>query len=213
MASFTHERFVIKVCGVTSRDDAELVVSAGATALGLIVTDSPRRVSVERAADIATALRGRIARVVVMRDVNVEDVRRVLDVVDVDAIQVHGGLRRGVADAVRDHDVALVEALTIDNLDARSTHADVYLLDGPRPGSGETHGWHEVTSRAWDRPVIVAGGLTSHNVADVLREVRPWGCDVATGSESSPGIKDRAKVESFVHVAREYFESREDVRD
>ncbi len=212
VARFVDANYLIKVCAVTSPSDADLVATAGATALGIIVTESPRRVSLERAREISAEVAGRISRVAVVRHVDAEDVRRVLDTVDVDALQVHGGLRRGVAEVAGDHDVALIEALSIESLDVRSTHADAYLIDGPQPGSGRTHSWREVLARSWDRPLIVAGGLTADNVVSVLNEVGPWGCDVATGSETSPGIKDPARVQSFVLAARQYFEDREESR-
>jgi len=212
VSKFTEATYLIKVCAVTSLADAEVVANARATALGVILADSPRRVSVEHAKRIFDAVTGRLARVAVVRDVDAAEVSRILDALECDALQVHGGVRAGVATALRERDVALVEALRVDDLDARSTQADAYLIDGPRPGSGETHSWREVVSRTWDRPLIVAGGLRAENVASVLEAVNPWGCDVATGSESSPGVKDPSRVASFVDVARQYFENREERR-
>jgi phosphoribosylanthranilate isomerase len=212
VARFTEASYLIKVCAVTSSADAQLVANAGATAIGVILADSSRRVSVEAASEIFDAVAGRLARVAVVRDVDAEEVSRILDALDCEALQVHGGVRAGVAATLRERDVALVEALRVDDLDARSVEADAYLIDGPRPGSGETHSWHGVVSRSWDRPLIVAGGLRAENVTDVLEAVHPWGCDVATGSESSPGVKDAARVASFVRSARHYFESQEERR-
>jgi phosphoribosylanthranilate isomerase len=212
VGEFVGHPYVIKVCGVTSVGDADLVVQCGATALGVILAQSPRQVGLEAAAEILASVDKRVARVAVLRDVDADDVRHVLRSLDLDAVQIHGGLRPSVAQVVASHSVALVEALSIDDLDARSDASDVYLIDGPRPGSGETHGWRGVTERTWNKPLIVAGGLSADNLAGVLDEVGPWGCDVATGSESSPGVKDRARVESFVRVARQYFDRREESR-
>lgn len=212
MGEFVDDPFVIKICGVTSVDDADLVVQSGATALGVNLAQSPRHVSLDVAADILARVQTRVTRIAVMSHVDADDVRRVLDSLNLDAIQIHGGVTPGVVQVLAERSVALIEALSIDELDARSDAAVAYLIDGPRPGSGETHSWREVTQRSWDRPLIVAGGLSADNLAAVLDEVGPWGCDVATGSESSPGVKDRARVESFVQVARQYFDSREESR-
>ena len=212
VGEFVDHSYLIKVCGVTSVDDADLVVQCGATALGVILAKSPRQVGLDVAGEILASVTNRVARVAVLGNVDADDVRRVLRSLDLDAVQIHGGLRPGVAQVVAAQSVALIEALSIDDLDARSDVSDAYLIDGPRPGSGETHSWREVTERTWTKPLIVAGGLSADNIAAVLDEVRPWGCDVATGSESAPGVKDRTRVESFVRVARQYFDSREESR-
>lgn len=203
---------MIKVCAVTTVADAELVASAGADALGVILADSPRRVTLATAAEICSSVHGRLARVGVFRHATYDDVARALDVLDLDALQIHGGLPEGVAALARARGLALIEALSVDDLDAASGAGDAYLIDGARPGSGLAHDWGDVARRSWDRPVIVAGGLTAETVADVLATVGAWGCDVASGSESSPGVKDRARVESFVRNARQYFEEREENR-
>jgi phosphoribosylanthranilate isomerase len=203
---------LIKVCAVTTVPDAQLVASAGADALGVILAASPRRVALETAAEISRSVEGRLARVAVFRHATFDDVARAIDSVELDAVQIHGGLPDGVGSLVRERKLTLIEALSVDDLDAASGSGDAYLIDGPHPGSGEAHDWRDVAKRAWDRPLIVAGGLTAESVADVLAVVGAWGCDVASGSESSPGVKDRARVESFVRSARQYFESREEHR-
>ena len=202
----------IKVCAVTTVADAQLVADAGADALGVILADSPRRVTREAAAAICSSVRGRLVRVGVFRDATYGEVAGALDAIELDALQIHGGWPDGVVALARERDLALIEALSVGELDAASGDGDVYLIDGVRPGSGELHDWSDVVARTWDRPVIVAGGLTAETVAEVLATVGAWGCDVASGSESSPGVKDRKRVESFVRNARGYFEDREENR-
>ena len=203
---------MIKVCAVTTVADAQLVADAGADALGVILSDSPRRVTLESAAEICTSVRDRLARVGVFRHVTYAEVARCLDAVDLDALQIHGGLPDGVAALARARGLALIEALSVTDLDAASGVGDAYLIDGARPGSGLAHDWSDVARRSWNRPIIVAGGLTAESVAAVLATVDAWGCDVASGSESSPGVKDRERVESFVRNARRYFDDREEHR-
>ena len=204
--------YLIKVCAVTSVHDAELVADAGASALGVILAASPRRVSLETASEVCRSVAGRLARVGVFRDTRYVEVERAVDELELDALQIHGGLPDGVASLARDRGLVLIEALSVGDLDAAEGSGDAYLVDGPRPGSGETHDWRVVASHAWDRPLIVAGGLTGETVASVLASVPAWGCDVASGSESSPGVKDRQRVETFVRNAREYFENKEENR-
>lgn len=213
MTELTGYSYLIKVCAVTTVADADVVADAGANALGVILADSPRRVTLNTAADICRSVEGRLARVGVFRHSVYDEIARAVDALELDALQVHGAMPDGVASLARDRSLTLIEALSVDDLDAASGSGDVYLVDGFRPGSGEAHDWRAVTSRPWDRPLIVAGGLTVDTVADVVATVGAWGCDVASGTESSPGVKDRTKVESFVRRARQYFEDREEHRD
>ncbi|MHB8826068.1 MAG: phosphoribosylanthranilate isomerase [Acidimicrobiales bacterium] len=210
MVEFPGSGHFIKVCAVTTVSDATLVADAGADALGVILADSPRRVTLETAGAICAAVRGALVRVGVFRRATYDDVARALDAVELDALQVHGQLAEGVATLARERGLTLIEVLSVDELDTASGVGDAYLIDGPRPGSGVAHDWSAVTRRHWDRPIIVAGGLRADTVAEVLARVGAWGCDVASGSESSPGVKDREKVESFVRNALRYFEGGEE---
>ncbi len=210
MPEFSGSSHFIKVCAVTTVFDAELVADAGADALGVILADSPRRVTLETAGAISEAVRGTLVRVGVFRRAAYDDVVRALDAVELDALQIHGQLAEGVSSLARERGLTLIEALSVDELDTASGAGDAYLIDGPRPGSGVAHDWNAVMSRGWDRPIIVAGGLRADTVAEVLARVGAWGCDVASGSESSPGVKDREKVESFVRNALRYFEGRKE---
>jgi phosphoribosylanthranilate isomerase len=80
--------------------------------------------------------------------------------------------------------------------------ADVLLVDAPSPGSGQTFDWSLLDTAAVERPVILAGGLTPDNVEEAIRTVRPWGVDVSSGTERSPGRKDPAKLRAFLVAAR-----------
>jgi len=204
--------YLIKVCAVTSVGDAQMVVHAGASALGVILADSPRRVPLESAVEIFRSVQDRIARVGVFRHSTYDEIARAVDALDLEVVQIYGAIPAGVTALVRERGLNLFEALSTDELGSASGLGDAYLIDGPRPGSGEAQDWLEVAQRHWDRPLIVAGGLTGETIYDVLASVNPWGCDVASGSESSPGVKDRERVESFVRNARQYFEDREENR-
>ncbi|MEL7209039.1 MAG: phosphoribosylanthranilate isomerase, partial [Actinomycetota bacterium] len=77
------------------------------------------------------------------------------------------------------------------------------LIDSPEPGSGKTFDWSELYRAPVDRPFLLAGGLNAGNVAEAIRTVRPWGVDVATGVEASPGTKDPAKLRQFMAAVRQ----------
>ena len=196
----------VKVCGITSEEDALLAVAMGADAVGFIFAPSPRQVAPQKAADIAKRLPTEIVTVGVFRD---EARQRVVDIVHQSGLrvaQLHGheppattrwiGARVPlVFKAFAAGDPALAQ---VDDYGA-----DAVLVDSPRPGSGEVFDWSLAEGiPAQHRKVILAGGLAPENVADAIRQVRPWGVDVASGVEASPGHKDARKLRAFVHAAR-----------
>ncbi len=205
--------YFVKICGVTSVDDALAIHASGATALGLILATSTRQVSIVRARDIANATEGLILRAAVFRNDPTDFVCEVVDETGVEIVQIHGHLKADLLTALRRRDVTVVKALALgekDFGDFDEGTVDAVLVDGPIPGSGEGHAWTELLSRRFNVPVIAAGGLSPSNVASVIEAVRPWGVDVATGVESSPGVKDLSLVTSFVELARKSFMQREE---
>lgn len=198
----------MKVCGVTNVSDAKMVVSSGASALGLILAASPRRVTLDQAREIAAATSGEIIRCAVFRDNDDEFIFEHLDALDVDVVQVHGSLSAKLLETMRERSLLIVKALNIE--DAEFEHydesgVDAVLIDGPRPGSGVTHSWDRLRERHFAVPVIAAGGLNPSNVADVISITTAWGVDCASGVESGPGKKDRGMVEGFVSSAQGAF--------
>ncbi len=201
----------IKICGVTSIDDATLVRDAGADAFGLIVAPSSRRVTTSLARSIAGALRASILCVLVTRDLSEIEILRAVDEVAPDGVQLHDPVSPSLLSELGERDCFIIRALAttspeFDAFDDRLVNA--VLVDGPDPGRGVVHAWEHVERRTWSRPLIAAGGLTSINVADVIEHSWVWGVDVATSVEREPGVKDPAAVRSFVTRAREAFEGR-----
>ncbi len=214
MAELLAQKYLIKVCGVTTEDDAELVVAAGANAVGVILARSSRRVSHERARSVLHAVPASVVRVGVLRQTSDAELRRTLSELELDAVQVHGPLPASTHELARDHGVALIRAVGVNELGPLGTleAAEAYLLDGPHPGSGREQEWTDIHAVDWPGALIVAGGLNGQNAAGVLASVGAWGCDAASGTESQPGRKDASRVASFVRAARDYFESREEQR-
>lgn len=215
MTRFADSPSFVKICGITSVEDALVAIDAGADAIGLIFAPSVRRVTVQQAHEIVAATQGPVLRVGVFRD-DADDV--VIDTVknsEVDAAQIHGPLSNELRESLRDSGVLVIKALTIGSdefLNFDEAQVDAVLIDGPIPGSGQAHPWHDLKRRSFTRPLIVAGGLNAHNVLDVLEETNAWGVDVSSGVERAPGVKDPTDVRDFVSNARTYFE-REDTRD
>jgi phosphoribosylanthranilate isomerase len=195
----------VKICGVTTVEDARVCVDAGADAIGLnFWPGSKRCVAVERAVEIARALPDGISKIGVFVDSRREEIERTAETVGLDAIQLHGdeppeacaGFALPVIKAIR-----VSEALgSIDEVVARYDVAWV-LLDSAVGGSGVTFDWRRALAVAPGR-LYLAGGLRPDNVAEAVRSVRPYAVDTASGVEASPGRKDPRRVREFIENAK-----------
>ncbi len=211
MIDFAAREHFIKICGVTTVQDARAIADLGASSVGLILSDSKRRVSIETASTIADEIRGSTLSTGVVRNETSEFVVRAVAGSRVDAVQVHGALSDGLLRELRQLPVLIIKALSVTDVeffDFEETSVDAVLIDGPSPGSGELHSWQAMEARDFRVPVITAGGLTADNVAEVISSLRPWGVDVATGVETSPGVKDLTRVSNFIRAARHAFSER-----
>ncbi len=214
---------LVKVCGLTEVSDALASAEAGADWIGLnFHPKSPRSISARRAAEIASALLGKAEPVGLFVDRPFEDVAAtLLEVGSMDIVQFHGDeppeyLRRfadfdpalRLVKAFRLSDEASVDRMIayLDRAQALGCPPFAILVDAHVPGQSGGTGRSipvDVLDRIPAHPrLILAGGLTPDNVADRVDRVRPWMVDVASGVESSPGIKDPALVSRFVAEAR-----------
>ena len=195
----------VKLCGVTSLDDARLCVEHGAWAIGLIfVPRSPRKAKLGAAVEIAAAVRRRVEVVGVFENATLDHVTSTADRVGLSIVQLHGdegpsycgevARRTGakVMKAVRVRSAEEVRSL-------RAFHTDFHMLDGP--GNGEPFEWSLAAGRHSDLSLVVAGGLTPSNVGAAIAATKPFAVDVASGTEASPGVKDPEKVAAFVRAA------------
>jgi phosphoribosylanthranilate isomerase len=199
----------VKICGITNPADALAAVAAGADVLGLNFYErSPRHVSMKTAAEIANQLPPFVMRAGVFVNADEDLVTRAIGECGLSLLQFHGdetpefcaqfGLMSMKAFRIRD-------AESLKELPRFQT--DAYLLDAFSPevrgGTGEKFNWElAVEAQKFGKPVFLAGGLTPENVADAVRKVRPFGVDVASGVESSPGKKDAAKIRAFIAAVR-----------
>lgn len=195
----------VKICGITSEDDALLAVAMGADALGFMFAPSPRQVQVQRVYDITRRLPPEVVTVGVFRD---EHPKRVVDIVHrsgVKGAQLHGNESAAVIAEVAKSVRFLVKAYPAGSphiANAASLPTDTILIDGPAPGSGHLFDWSLVGEVPEGVRVILAGGLAPENITDAVQTVNPWGVDVSTGVESAPGKKDALKVKRFIERAR-----------
>lgn len=217
----------VKICGTTNLDDAATAVEAGADAIGFVFYEkSPRNIAVDAAREIIDNLPDKVEKIGVFVDADCDQMREVVLNVGLTAVQAHGGragesLWRdnrtplesvGVAkligmtpgDALRESGIGipnrLREKLFALLLDSRTNGAS-------GGGSGIVFDWDAardvVRALSLTVPVIIAGGLTVVNVGEALKTFRPFGVDVVSGVEASPGKKDPEKVRAFVRAVRE----------
>jgi len=207
-------RVRVKICGLTSPEDARLAVEAGADAVGLIFADSPRQVSLNQAAHIVAALPPWVTAVGVFVNQPADEVFQIARELQLGAIQFHGDEMPCVLeDVARGFKVVKVfriatETDLADALDYVSQcrpHAALIdsRVEGQRGGTGQSPPWNllaPVRKNFW--PLILGGGLTPDNVADAIRLVQPYAVESSSGVEKSPGKKDPELVRRFVSAAQ-----------
>lgn len=199
----------VKICGITNLADARVAVEAGADALGFnFYEQSPRFVLTKTAAEISRALPPFTLRAGVFVNASEDLVRRAIGECGLDLLQFHGdeppdfctqfGLMSIKAFRIRD--AASLKELT-------RYQTDAWLLDAYASdtfgGTGEKFNWNlAVEAQRPGKPVFLAGGLTPENVTEAIRQVQPFGVDVSSGVESSPGRKDHARVRAFINASK-----------
>ena len=195
----------VKICGITTEEDGLLAVAMGADAVGFVFAPSSRQVAVDHARDIARRLPPEILTVGVFRD---EAPQRVVELCHRAALrvaQLHGRESPEATTWVRERVGSVIKAFPAGAaaLDSIGDYAaDAIMIDSHAPGSGEVFDWSLAEGAPLGRRFILAGGLTPANVGEAIELVKPWGVDVSTGVESSPGHKDAMKVRDFVRNAR-----------
>jgi phosphoribosylanthranilate isomerase len=191
----------VKICGLTQAEDAELAVELGADAVGFIFwPKSPRVTTIANVRAIGRSLPGFVTRVGVFVNAPPDEVAATAAEAGLDAVQLHG-----------DEDVAqyagisarLIKGLPLDDDAAVQRVVDLPaevtpLVDAAdrerRGGTGRLADWSRAARVAAQRPVVLAGGLSVENVADAIRQVRPWAIDVSSGVEDAPGVKNAARM-------------------
>lgn len=198
----------VKICGITSVDDARVAVDAGADLIGLIFyPPSPRYVTPQQAQTIVASLPAQVETVAVFVDESVQTVRHIAQESGVQIVQLHGHespmmcqqLARRVIKTFRFTAQVQPEMMahyTVEAFLIEGFHADSY------GGGGAQADWPRVAQLHPYGRIILAGGLTPTNVQEAIRLVQPYAVDVCSGVEAAPGKKDRDKVRAFVQRAK-----------
>ena len=198
----------IKICGITNLNDALAAIDAGADALGFVFfKESPRHVFPEQAASIIHRLPPLVQTVGLFVNESLKTVNEAADLCGLDIIQLHGSespefcsaVKRRVIKAFRVKDITCLEPI-------KDYRVAAFLLDAWSPsehgGTGLTFNWEVAACVAETNRIILAGGLTAENVATAIEQVRPYGVDVSSGLECSPGKKDIKKLHEFIRAVR-----------
>ncbi len=220
---------LVKICGITNEADARLAVDAGADFLGFIlVPGTPRFIAPERAAEIIKTLRvlccelrvehgtgnaqlataGLPRFVGVFLDAPEAEIRKTVELCGFDIIQLHGEEPAELATRLGPERVwKMVHLRTPQDVAAAADYSAAAILadtvsGSRRGGTGETGDWSLAAELAKQRRTVLAGGLNPENVAEAVRQVRPWALDVGSGVEAAPGRKDEAKVRAFMKHAK-----------
>lgn len=189
---------MVKICGITHRDDARAAVESGAGALGFnFYPKSKRYVTPEAAAELIEVVPPGVWKVgVFVNEAPVELAARL----GLDILQVHGTPDSWPREKLWR---ALSVGLDFQASDLDQIEAQAYLLDAPAGaqwgGTGETFDWNRI--RGLPRRIIVAGGLDAGNVERAIAEAQPWGVDACSRIESAPGRKDHRKMAAFIAAA------------
>jgi phosphoribosylanthranilate isomerase len=207
----------IKICGIRRVEDARAAVVAGASAIGLnFVPESPRFVgSLEAARNLIELSNERktIRWAGVFVNPTQDQVSEAASFLKLDIVQLHGDEDTEFIAAVRKslpNQTQVWKAVRVGSADdlknVADCECDAWLVDskvvGVRGGSGHVFDWKLLNNFRRDKPLVLSGGLHPGNVGDALRQVRPEWFDVASGVESSPGIKDAMLMERFVRAAK-----------
>ncbi|MFV8571048.1 phosphoribosylanthranilate isomerase [Marinobacter sp. SBS5] len=194
----------VKICGLTRVEDVEAAVACGADSVGLVFYErSPRAVSVEQAKELAAAVPAFVTVTGLFVNPTSDYVKSVLEVVPLDLLQFHGDETPEFCDSFGRRWIKAIRVRSSEQIsEAYSTYnkAVGLLVDAWDPnrygGTGQSFNWQLIPQQR-PIPLILAGGLSSANVARAIEEVRPWAVDVSGGVELSKGIKDATKLSVF----------------
>jgi phosphoribosylanthranilate isomerase len=197
----------VKICGITDHKTAQAAVEYGADAIGLVFADSKRRVSIEKAQEIVSALPIDVLKIGVFVNESKEEIERIASMVGLTHIQLHGDESAMFSESLS---LPVIKAISYqENADLHEINqypADYILLDGPKGkyhgGNGTAFDWNRVDPLLFrGKKVILAGGLNCDNVAEAVSVIKPHMVDVSSGVETG-GSKDHGKIKTFIEKVK-----------
>ena len=210
----------IKICANTSLEDAELAAEAGADAVGFVFAPSPRRVTLTQASAIITHLPPTLEKIGVFVDASFTEIASTVEACSLTGVQLHFEAAPDLPSQLRQHFGPTLRILRVIHFDAdaarqisaivQDPNIDAILVDSRTAtapgGTGQTFDWtlaaNTLFQKVKQRKLIAAGGLTPENVAQAIATLHPWGFDVVSGVEATPGRKDPQKLRAFIANAR-----------
>ncbi|MBO9444266.1 phosphoribosylanthranilate isomerase [Ruegeria sp. R14_0] len=207
----------VKICGLTAPDHVRAAAEAGARYVGFVFfPKSPRHLELDKAAELAQLVPAGVAKVALTVNASDEDLDRIVAEVPLDMLQLHGKETPERVSEVRGKfglpvmkAIGVAEEEDLSAIDLYSEVADQLLIDAKPPrtselpgGNGLAFDWRLLAGRKyWQKPWMLAGGLTPENVAEAIRMTGARQVDVSSGVESAPGIKDPMKISEFIQAA------------
>ncbi len=194
-------RVFVKICGLRDADTLRVAIEAGADAVGFVLAESPRRVTLREAVALAATVPAGIVRVAVLRQPDARLWQGVVDELAPDWVQ------SDAADFTRRTLPPGIEALPVyrdlPGLDsAQLAREDRVLFEAATSGIGARADWDRAAVLARQTQLVLAGGIDAGNAGEAISRVRPWGVDVSSGVESSRGVKDPQRIRAFITAVR-----------
>ena len=199
---------MVKICGITNVEDALAAARFGADAIGLIFAESPRRIDPQAARSIVESLPPFVCPVGVFVDEHPEVVLETARIVGLHSVQLSGMETPEYVERLSSVDVIkCIRVGKAGDVERAADYPDVKILldtasESAAGGTGKTFSWEYAVELAAGREIILAGGLSPENVGEAVKVVGPWGVDVSSGVEASPGVKDKGKIRRFIESAR-----------
>ncbi|HUY86004.1 MAG TPA: phosphoribosylanthranilate isomerase [Acidimicrobiales bacterium] len=195
----------VKICGITSEEDALVAVAMGADSVGFVFAPSARQISPVAVSQIVRRLPSEVMTIGVFKNETPEKVVEIVGACGLAGAQLHGNESTDSTKWIAERIGVTIKAFTAGSDEAsraRDYGAYAVMLDSITPGGGELFDWSLAEGIDPGMKMILAGGLTPSNVGEAIASVNPWGVDVSSGVESIPGRKDARKIREFIEQAR-----------
>ena len=192
----------VKVCGLKEPVHVEQAVSVGADAIGFVLTPSPRFILPPDAKKLTDLVPDSVLTVGVFKNESTDQMIERATIAGVKAVQVHGSREAEELLTIHNAGFILIRAVPFTQIEEPLDFVDYYLVDAPRPGSGESWDYGQLLGKMPSKPWLLAGGLSPKNVATAIEQAEPFGVDVSSGIEIEAGKKSTELITDFIRTAK-----------